>query len=241
MVSAFTRCQRRQRAAAPTPMPSTPHHRTKPRPGTGLAPVPVALLLPPSGSQPSLARRRRGLSQHAACQVLTWYTAAGDLIADLDRQPVVTAAAEWLDRRLVTGGHAFDTGTAEVRPVPDRAGLVIATLPRPGATRLHAITDWISKVRTRLLADDGYLLTTVATGAAGGRFVDQATTVVAAARAAGLIYHQQLIDIPHPLLPEHEPRAEQDAPAAGPPELRHGRHHPAHAEIHVFATGGHRA
>lgn len=241
MVSAFTRCQRRQRAAASTPMSSTPLHRTKPRSGTGLAPVPVALLLPPPGSRPSPARRRRGLSRHAACQVLTWYTAAGDLIVDLDRQPAVVAAAEWLDRRLTTGEDALVTGTADVRPVPERARLVIATLPRPGANRLHTITDWISQARTGLLADDGYLLTIVTTGAAGGRFTDHATTVVAAARAAGLAYHQQLIDIPHLLLPEHEPRAEQTIPAADPPKLHSGRHHPAHTEIHVFAAGGHRA
>lgn len=222
-------------------MPSTPHHRAKPRPSTGLAPVPVALLLPPPGRRPSPDRRRRGLSWHAACQVLTWYTAAGDLIADLDHQPAVTAAAEWLDRRLTIGEDALDTGTAQVQPVPERARLVIATLPRPGANRLPTITDWISQARTGLLADDGYLLAIVTTGVAGGRFTDHATTVVAAARAAGLAYHQQLIDIPHPLLPEREPRAEQTTPAAGPPELRHGRHHPAHTEIHVFAAGGHRA
>lgn len=241
MVSAFTRCQRRQRAAAPTPMPSTPRHRTKPRPNTGLAPVPVALLLTPPGSRPSPAKRRRGLSRHAACQVLTWYTAAGDLIVDLDHQPAVVAAAGWLDRRLTTGEHVLDTGAADVRSVPERARLVIATLPRPGGNRLHAITDWFGQVRSRLLADDGYLLTIVTTGSAGGRFTDYATTVVAAARAAGLIYHQQLIDVPHPLLPENEQRAEQDTPAADPPTLHHGRHHPAHTEIYVFAAGGHRA
>lgn len=117
----------------------------------------------------------------------------------------------------------------------------IATLPRLGASRLHAITDSISQSRTGLLADDGYLLTIVTTGPAGGRFTDHATTVVAVARAAGLIYHQQLIDVPHPLLPEHEPRAERDTPAAGPPSLHNGRHHPAHTEIHVFAAGGQRA
>jgi hypothetical protein len=173
--------------------------------------------------------------------VLTWYTAAGDLIADIDHQPAVTAAAEWLDRRLTTGEDALVTGTADVRPVSDRVRLVIATLPRPGANRLQTMTDWFGQVRARLLADDGYLLTIVTTGSVGGRFTDHATTVVAAARAAGLIYHQQLIDVPHPLLPENEPRAEQDTPAAGPPTLRHGRHHPAHTEIHVFAAGGHRA
>lgn len=238
MVSAFTWCQRRQRAAASTPMPSTPHRRTKPQPRTGL-PVPVALLLPPPGSPPS--HRRRGLSRHAACQVLTWYTRAGDLIADLDHQPAVAAAAGWLDRRLITTDHTVCTDTAEDLAATERARLVIAALPRPKANRLQSITDWIGRVRTGLLADDGYLLTVVTTGPAGGRFVDHATTVVAAARAAGLVYHQQLIDIRAPLLPEHEPRAEPGTPIAAPPQLRHGRHRPAHTEILVFAAGGHRA
>jgi hypothetical protein len=210
-----------------------------PRPRTELAPVPVALLLPPPGSPPS--RRRRGLSRHAACQLLTWYTTAGDLVADLDQQPAITAAAGWLERRLTTGDRALDTGADDARPSPERARLVIATLPRPGAHRLHPMTDWIGQVRAGLLAADGYLLIVVTTGSAGGRFVDHATTVVAAARAAGLAYHQHLIDVPHPLLPEHEPRAEP-ATAAGPPQLPHGRHRPAHTEVYVFAAaGGHRA
>jgi hypothetical protein len=205
--------------------------------------VPVALLLPPPpGSRPSPVRRRRGLSRHAACQLLACYTTAGDLIADLDHHPTITAAAGWLDRRLTTAHHAPETGTAEVRSVHDRARLVIATLPRPGANRLPTITDWIGQIRARLLAHDGYLLTVVPTGAVAGRSTDHATTVVAAARAAGLTYHQQLIDIPNPLLPEHEPRAEQTTPATAPPQLHHGRHRPTHTEIYVFAAaGGHRA
>jgi hypothetical protein len=203
--------------------------------------VPVALLLPRPGGRLS-SRRRRGLSRHAACQLLTWYTAAADLIADLDQHPAVTSAAGWLDRRLTTGDRALETGTADDRPPYERAKLVIATLPRPGANRLHTITDWIGQVRAWLLADDGYLLTVVSTGPAGGRFTDHATTVVTAARSTGLIYHQQLIDIPHPLLPEREPRAEPSTPAAGPPQLHQGRHVSAHTEIYVFAAaGGHRA
>jgi hypothetical protein len=203
--------------------------------------VPVALLLPPPGSPPS-RRRRRGLSRHAACQLLTWYTAAGDLVADLDQQPAVTAAAGWLERRLTTGEGALDTGADGGRRPAERARLVIATLPRAGAHRLHPITGWIGQVRARLLAADGYLLTVVTSGSAGGGFVDHATAIVAAACAAGLAYHQHLIDIPHPLLPEHEPRAEPATPAAGPPQLHHGRHRPAHAEVYVFAAaGGHRA
>jgi hypothetical protein len=200
------------------------------------------LLLPPPGSRPSPVRRRRGLSRHAACQLLAWYSTAGDLIADLDQHPSVTAAAGWLDRRLTTCDRARETGTADNRPPDERAKLVIATLPRPGANRLPTITDWIGQIRARLLADDGYLLTVVTTGPAGGRFTHQATTVVAAARAAGLTYHQQLIDIRHPLLPEHEPRAEPTTPATAPPQLHHGRHRPTHTEIYVFAAaGGHRA
>jgi hypothetical protein len=203
--------------------------------------VPVPLLQPPPGSPPSRHRRRR-LSRHAACQLLTWYTTAGDLVADLDQQPTLTTAAGWLERRLTTGERALDTGADDRRQPAERARLVIATLPRPGAHRLHPITGWIGRVRARLLAADGYLLTVVTTGTAGGRFVDHATAIVAAARAAGLAYHQHLIDIPHPLLPEHEPRAEPATTAAGPPQLHYGRHVPAHTEIYVFAAaGGHRA
>jgi hypothetical protein len=206
--------------------------------------VPVALLLPPPGSPPS-RHRRRGLSRHAACQLLTWYTQAGDLVADLDQQPALTAAAGWLERRLTTGDRALDTRPDDARQPAERARLVIATLPRSGARRLHPITDWIGRVRARLLAADGYLLTVVTPGSAGGGFVDHATTVVAAARAAGLRYHQHLIDIPRPLLPEHEPRANPattTTTTVGPPKLHHGRHRPAHVEVYVFAAaGGHRA
>lgn len=218
------------------PMPSTPHRKPS---RAGLAPVPTALLLPPPGTREPASGD--GLSPHAARLLLTWYSSHGDHVADLDAHRDVATAAAWLGRRTVPVTDHDWTTTADPRPWPGQrwarhgAKLVLATLPRPAATRL-GLAEWVRHCRTRLLAGDGFLLTVINPAS-----VNLPTEVVAAAHAAGLFYHQQLLDITAPLHPEGEPRAE---PATAPhprPRLRRGRHRRVHREVYAFAAGGHYA
>lgn len=209
-------------------------HQT-PRPtveGAGLAPVPVAVLLPaPTGGH----RRRDGagwagrLSDHSACQLIARYTRSGELVIDLDANPAIGTAAGWLERRhlSLTDHHSAS---------PAAARLVIATLPRPGATGLGEMTDWMRQVGGRLLAPGGFLLAVVSrTGA--GRHGDHATTIITAATAAGLSWHQHIIDI-HSQLPEHEPRTEPATAAATSPRLHRGRHRRVHLDLYAFTNSG---
>jgi hypothetical protein len=209
----------------------------------GLDPVPVAVLLPPPGragttaSSSAVPARRGRLSAHAAAQVVTVYTRAGELVADLDANPTLAAAAHWLDRhhRAITG-HGWATGPRGGQLAPRRAQLLVAALPRPGATRLAAMAAWLRHARARLVTPGGYLLVTVAatTRSRPGRgYADHATTVVAAARSAGWAWQQQLIDITEPL-PDHDPATEATATAA----LGRARHRVVHQELLVFTTAG---
>jgi hypothetical protein len=221
-------------------MPHTPRRSTSP---AGLAPVPVALLLPPPANQARLhdpgALGR--ISAHTACQLIAHYTEGGDLVIDMDANPAVTTAAAWLERRsrVVTDRQlaVLDNGQAARAPVSGAVVLGFATLPRPGATGLAAITDWMRRVRVGLLAPVGFLLVVVSAGRTG-RPVEDVTTVIAAARAARLSWHQHILDV-HTRLPEHEPRAEPDSAALITPRLVSGRHLPVHNDLYAFTpTGG---
>jgi hypothetical protein len=179
---------------------------------------------------------RGRLSAHAAAQVVAVYTRAGELVADLDADPILAAAARWLDRghRAITG-HGWATGPRGGHLAPRRAQLLVAALPRPGATRLAAMAAWLRRARARLVAPGGYLLVTVAatTRSRPGRgYADHATTVVAAARSAGWAWQQQLIDITEPL-PDHDPATEAATAALG-----RTRHRVVHQELLVFTTAG---
>jgi hypothetical protein len=221
----------------PRTHPSTPT-RTRPvstrSTSARLAPVPIAVLLPPpAGSRPpSTVSGRRGLSGHAASQVIARYTHHGDLVIDLDASPSVAAAAGWLARRVVSGA-----GSAVPELQPGAARLAIATLPRPSATSLASITEWMRRTRGHLVAPGGFLLIVVSAITGAGRSADLATTIIAAAAAAGLSWHQQLLDV-HIRLPEHEPRAEPDTAAAVPARLIRGRHRRVHTDLYCFTTTG---
>jgi hypothetical protein len=213
-----------------------PHPTTAGRAGL----VPVAVLLPPpqagtAASSSAVPARRGRLSAHAATQVVAAYTRAGELVVDLDADPTLAAAAHWLDRghRAITG-HGWATGPRGGRLAPRRAQLLVAALPRPGATRLAAIAAWLRHARARLVTPGGYLLVTIAANTRPGRgYADHATTVVAAARSAGWAWQQQLIDITEPL-PEHDPATAADAGR----RLPQGRHRVVHQELLVFTTAG---
>jgi hypothetical protein len=191
--------------------------------------VPVAILLPPTTSGHRQPGRPGRIGDHTACQLIARYTGHGELVADLDANPAIAAAARWLERR--------SRSLTDHNPAPpEPARLVIATMPRPGATGLASVTEWMRQVSGRLLAPGGFLLTVVS-GTGAGRHADHATTIITAAAAAGLSWHQHIIDV-HTPLPEHEPRAEPDTAAASTPRLVRGRHRRAHNDLFAFTTTG---
>jgi hypothetical protein len=219
-------------------MPHTPQHD----PTTGLAPVPVALLLPTPDPRcrPAAARPTDGdwfsTGRRAAAAVIANYTRRGDVVIDLDRSPTIAAAARWLHRRpatLVTDGHRRAGARRTGKPVwaPRGAGLVIARLPRHEAHTLDllAMTRAMHTWR-RLLRPGGFLLTAVTVADCG----EHASCLVTAARTAGLVYHQQLQAV-HVRLAEHEPRAEATTATTVAP-LRDGRHLTTHTSLYAFAT-----
>jgi hypothetical protein len=217
-----------------------PHTSRPTAEGAELAPVPVAILLPAAGSRRGGARRPGRISAHTACRLVARYTHHGELVIDLDANPAISAAAGWLERRslTVTDHHRADRHhRREFTPRPgDPARLVIATLPRPGAASLAGLTEWMRQARDQLLAPGGFLLAVV-TGMGAGRRADPATTIITAATAAGLSWHQHIIDV-HTPLAEHEPRAEPDTAAATTPRLVRGRHRRVHNDLLAFTTLG---
>jgi len=190
---------------------------------TGLAPVPVAVLLPPVGPEP--LRSPAGLSVHTACRLLTVYTSPGDLVLDATAGSSVAAAAEWLDRQA----SSVTDGDQRAEPVR----LVIARLPLHDGVDLGALAEWMRRCRT-CLRPGGFLVAEVPAADEPARYADRITTAVAGGRAAGLSYRQRLIDVRSPL-PEHHPRAAPDTSPATATRLAGGRHVRAHADLVVFA------
>jgi hypothetical protein len=224
-------------------------------------PVPVGLLLPPA-SQPRTRRHRRHTSPVApdlpdwndlpsttVAHLICHYTRLGDVVVDLDEHPTVIQAARHLRRapaRLVPSQHG-----PRVRLVPPPAGrwprrivhrpgpgadLIFATLPRPEAHTLdlHAMTTAMSAWRP-LLRPGGFLLAALTTSTPQPDRIGHRSTVIAAARAAGLLYHQH---IPYLLVPapQHEPRtAPEPHEADDGRRLLAGRHVPAYRDLLAFA------
>jgi hypothetical protein len=213
-----------------------------------------------------------GLSPGDVAYLIRHYTRFGDVVLDLDEHPTVAAAARYLRRapaKLVTHGATSRVRLVPPRPNTDRprrvvcrpgpgADLIMVTLPRPEADRLdlHAMTHAMSGWR-RLLRPGGHLIAALtARGPApspepgtepGTEFglVSHRSTVIAAARAAGLLYHQH-IPVLLVRLPEHDPRAhlerdnETDSETDGGPgsgrRLLAGRHLPAFRDLVAFAS-----
>jgi len=191
-----------------------------------------------------------GLSLADLAYVIRRYTRAGDVVLDLDRHPSITAAAHYLHRtpaRLVTSRHGPRVrllpppSVRWPRRVTRRPGpgtnLILLTLPRTDAYTLDlhgmaaAMTTW-----RRLLRPGGHLLTALtAHGPQPGRISHRAT-VIAAARAAGLLYHQH-IPVVLIALPEHEPRTETEPlEDADHRRLLAGRHLPTFHHVLAFAS-----
>jgi hypothetical protein len=225
-------------------MTRPPHHGPRP----GLAPVPIAVILPPTEPTPAASRRGGrhrcgdGLTPAAAGLILAHYTRHDDLVIDLSADPAITAAAIELDRRI---SHRLTLRERRARPATDqnrtpaavrRAGLILDRAPG-GLHRidgLHRLTQWI-RVRRDVLDHAGVLLLRVDSPTVDGRFTDPASGLVTAARACGLIYHQHLIAVTNPLA---EPAGDDAAPDTVPPRLIGGRHYRTHLDLYAFLAGG---
>lgn len=204
---------------------------------TGLTPVPVAVLLPPSqrlSSPDGSPGAWYGLDLRTTGVLVAAYTRPGDVVIDLDAHPVLAAAVRALRRHpatLHTHRHHRRRRTRSMcRTVVRRpdAGLIIASLPRPGIDAdLHALTRAMQAWRS-LLRPSGFLITAI------NRLGCHAT-VITAARAAGLLYHQHLLAVDTPL-PEDEPRAAPDTAATAPSVLVDGRHTRVHTDLLAFVA-----
>ena len=208
--------------------------------------APVALFLPPTHSHrpTDLAGRPLpdwyGIHPDHVAHLIARYTRDGDTVLDTDAHPSIAAAAEHLHRRpgvAVTEGEQphgslqpFDQHTATARR---GAGLVLATLPRLDVdTRdVHALSRALGAWRA-LLRPGGFVVVLLTAGP-GTAALGHRSTVIAAARSAGLLYHQHIPALFVPLA-ETEPRTESTAVAY--PPLRGGRHERAHRDLLAFAS-----
>ncbi|WP_371872279.1 hypothetical protein [Phytohabitans houttuyneae] len=239
-------------------MPNNPSTNRAARPVTQLEPVPVGLFLAArSGPRPAGFARPglpdwHGLSPADLAYLIRRYTRAGAVVLDLDEHPTVAAAARYLRRApatLVTRGRttrlqvvAPPARVDRPRRVASRPGpgadLIMVTLPRVGVDSLdlHGLTRAVTGWR-RLLRPGGHLIAALTArvpepGPEPGT-VGHRSTVIAAARAAGLVYHQHIPVLLIPL-PEHDPRTDPN-PANEPDRPHHGRHRPAFRDLLAFA------
>lgn len=210
---------------------------------TGLAPVPVAVLLPTPGQHPESTLSElpgwHGVSARDAAGLIARLSAVGDLIIELDGHPTITRAAEHLGRTPATrlpGEHSSTVPPSTRRSRP--AGLILVALPRPDTPPgdLTALSATMQTWRAGL-RPGGYLLTALT---APPRDHDGAeptviyrAAVIAAARSAGLTWQQEWLVLTTPLS-EPEPRATAGAPRDLPSSLVDGRHRRVHLKLLAF-------
>ncbi|MGA5305936.1 hypothetical protein ACPCHT_39020 [Nucisporomicrobium flavum] len=209
--------------------------------------APVGLLLtPPHIHRPADTAGRPlpdwyGIHPDHVAHLIARYTRDGDTVLDTDAHPSVAAAAEYLHRRpgraVTHGEHPKAWPESLDGPSTDAArhgaGLILATLPRldVDSRDTHAVSHALDAWRA-LLRPGGFLVVLLTAGP-GTAAIGHRSTVIAAARTAGLLYHQH---IPALLvrLPETEPRTEPTFVGHRP--LLAGRHVPAHRDLLVFAS-----
>lgn len=254
----ITYCQCLSADVAHTTMPKP----TSTASGDRKPPVPVGLLLPLPGLPHRRPHRRRptstapdlpdwnGLTSATVAHLICHYTRLGDVVVDLDEHPIVIEAARHLRRaaarlvlsqygprvRLVPPPPAGRWPRRVVRRPGPGADLIFATLPRPEADTLdlHAMTTAMSTWRP-LLRPGGILLALLTTSTPQPDQIGHRSTVVVAARAAGLLYHQHIPYLLAPA-PQHEPRtAPEPQEADDGRRLLAGRHVPAYRDLLAFA------
>ncbi|WP_203933979.1 hypothetical protein [Virgisporangium ochraceum] len=86
-----------------------------------------------------------------------------------------------------------------------------------------------------LLRPGGFLLAAITDVSPVGGTVSHRTTVITAARAAGLYFRQEFLVLRTPL-PEHEPRAMPNPTGSLGPALVDGRHEVIHLRLAAFST-----
>ncbi|MEV6299891.1 hypothetical protein AB0M02_10855 [Actinoplanes sp. NPDC051861] len=178
-----------------------------------------------------------GIHPDHVAHLIARYTRDGDTVLDTDAHPTVTAAAEHLHRYPGLTATDRDCSRGWAEPLDHRsvatAGLVLATLPRLNVDSRdpHAVSQALGAWR-ELLRPGGFLVVVLTAGPGTGA-LGHRSTVIAAARAAGLLYHQHIPALLVPL-PEIEPRT--DTRPAARPRLIAGRHVRAHRDLLVFAT-----
>ncbi|GIJ49750.1 hypothetical protein Val02_66360 [Virgisporangium aliadipatigenens] len=239
--------------AAYLPMPmalpadgDTPPHR-----------IPISLFLPPTTGPghpaPPIAAMPdwHGLPPVSVAHLIRRYTRIGDIVLDIDAHPTVAAAAVHL-RRVPSPPDNAGTGSPtrplpavsaggcldEVMPRPEAVvDLIMVAFPRPWQDPLDLIaTVEAMQAWRRLLRPGGHLIVVLDALAPEPDSIGYRSSVIAAARAAGLLYHQH-IPVVHTPLPEHEPRTDID-PATEPTPAKRlptGRHRLIHRDLIVFA------
>ncbi|WP_433615307.1 hypothetical protein ACQP2P_11185 [Dactylosporangium sp. CA-139114] len=231
---------------ATPPMPQTDLHTADPspeRPRVGLFLVPAHLRRAPLADAASW----HGLDPHRVAWLIRHYTRAGDVVLDLDAHPSVARAARYLHRHpaiVVADGDTHRVRLTGVRARPTRVrrlteagvSLLLAGLPQPGGDRLglHALTEATHQWR-RLVRPGGFVLTVLAPAPPQPGRVSRRSTVIAAARAAGLRYHQHLPALLVPL-PATEPRTDPATAADTRPALLDGRHALIHLDVLAFRS-----
>ncbi|MGC5661669.1 hypothetical protein ACN261_14885 [Micromonospora sp. WMMD723] len=213
-------------------------------------PVPVGLLLPhartPRTHRPEVPDWH-GLSPNHLAYLIRRYTNAGDVVLDLDAHPAVLAATTYLHRipaQLHTDPHGLRLWLPpSARPnsgVPHRpdqgVDLILAALPQT-IEQLHDDVNTAMSTWQPLLRPGGFLIAGLTTAPPPPGGFSYRATVIAAARAAGLFYHQHIPAVLVPL-PEHEPRSDPERPDEGDDRRRllAGRHLPTFRDLVVFGT-----
>jgi hypothetical protein len=227
-------------------MPQTPQHASDPspeRPRVGLFLVPAPQRRAPLAN----ADAWHGIDPHRLAWLIRHYTRAGDVVLDLDAHPTVTRTARYLHRHtavLITDGAASRVRLTDIRARPARirrltdsgVTLLLAGLPRPSGDRLdlHTLTEAMQQWH-RLLRPGGFVLTVLPTRSPEPGRTSRRSTVITAARAAGLRYHQHLPVLLVPL-PDTEPRTDPATATSTRPALLNGRHAPAHLDVLAFGS-----
>jgi hypothetical protein len=227
----------------PQPQPSDP--------GTRRERVPVGIFLPephhprpePGGERP--LRAWGDLAPRSVARLIATYTRAGDVVIDADGCSTIARASRYLRRHPATAFVEETRSRIRISP-PGRhafhhrhgAGLILVTLPVVDGTDddRHALTlgAWMRRWR-RLLRPGGFLLTMLPNIAPVPGTASPRSTVITAARTAGLIYQQHLLIVTRRLA-EDEPRALPESAATTRPALRQGRHVSVHRDLLAFAT-----